>query len=62
MFPWMRAQHPDLAPIFDRLSADHRHIDPLLACRGTRRSRPWPPRPRTRRASQPRWPRCWTTT
>jgi len=30
MFPGMRTQHPDLGPIFDRLSADHRQIDPLL--------------------------------
>lgn len=31
MFPSMRDQHPQLAAIFDRLSADHRRIDPLLA-------------------------------
>jgi Hemerythrin HHE cation binding domain len=30
MFPSMRAQHPDLAPVIDQLTADHRRIDPLL--------------------------------
>jgi hemerythrin-like domain-containing protein len=31
MFPSMRAEHPELAAVIDRLSADHRRIDPLLA-------------------------------
>jgi hypothetical protein len=30
MFPGMRSQHAELAPVFDQLSADHRAIDPLL--------------------------------
>ena len=30
MFPFLRAEHPELATIFDRLAADHRAIDPLL--------------------------------
>lgn len=30
MFPFMRNEHPDLAAVIDRLSADHRRIDPLL--------------------------------
>lgn len=30
MFPFMRAQHPELSATFDRLAADHRAIDPLL--------------------------------
>lgn len=30
MFPFLRAEHPELAATFDRLSADHRAIDPLL--------------------------------
>jgi hypothetical protein len=30
MFPGFRAQHPLLAATIDRLSADHRRIDPLL--------------------------------
>ncbi len=31
MFPSMRAQHPALAGTIDKLTEDHRHIDPLLA-------------------------------
>jgi hypothetical protein len=30
MFPSMRGQHPELAGVIDRLTADHRRIDPLL--------------------------------
>lgn len=30
MFPGMRADHAELAHVFDRLGADHRRIDPLL--------------------------------
>jgi hypothetical protein len=30
MFPSMKEQQPALASVFDRLSADHRRIDPLL--------------------------------
>jgi hemerythrin-like domain-containing protein len=30
MFPGMRAQHPELGPVFDRLAAEHHRIDPLL--------------------------------
>jgi len=30
MFPFLRADHPELAATFDRLAADHREIDPLL--------------------------------
>lgn len=31
IFPQMRADHPELAAILDRLDADHRRIDPMLA-------------------------------
>jgi len=31
MFPAMRGEHPELAAVIERLSADHRRIDPLLA-------------------------------
>jgi len=31
MFPGMRAGDASLAPLFDRLSADHHRVDPLLA-------------------------------
>jgi hemerythrin-like domain-containing protein len=31
LFPHLRTQHEPLGPILDRLSADHRRIDPLLA-------------------------------
>ncbi|HVU49646.1 MAG TPA: hemerythrin domain-containing protein [Polyangia bacterium] len=31
MFPGMRGAHPELAPVFDELSAQHARIDPLLA-------------------------------
>ena len=30
IFPGMRAQHADLGAVFDRLTADHHQIDPLL--------------------------------
>lgn len=30
MFPFLRAEHPELGATFDRLAADHRAIDPLL--------------------------------
>jgi hemerythrin-like domain-containing protein len=30
IFPHLRGQQPELAPIIDRLTADHRRIDPLL--------------------------------
>jgi hemerythrin-like domain-containing protein len=30
LFPGTRSQHPALAPIVDKLTADHRQIDPLL--------------------------------
>jgi hemerythrin-like domain-containing protein len=30
MFPSMKAEHPALASAIEKLSADHRHIDPLL--------------------------------
>lgn len=30
VFPGLRAAHPELGPVFDRLTADHRRIDPLL--------------------------------
>jgi hemerythrin-like domain-containing protein len=31
MFPGMRGAHPELAPVFDELTAQHGRIDPLLA-------------------------------
>jgi hemerythrin-like domain-containing protein len=31
LFPNLRAQHGELGPVIDRLGADHRRIDPLLA-------------------------------
>jgi hypothetical protein len=31
LFPNIRAAHPELGPVIDRLGADHRRIDPLLA-------------------------------
>jgi hypothetical protein len=31
IFPQMRTDHPELAAILDRLDADHRRIDPMLA-------------------------------
>jgi hypothetical protein len=31
MFPGMRTEHPELGPVFEQLTADHRQIDPLLA-------------------------------
>jgi hypothetical protein len=30
IFPGLRSEHPVLGPVFDRLTADHRRIDPLL--------------------------------
>jgi hemerythrin-like domain-containing protein len=30
MFPYLRDQRPDLAPVIDRLTVEHRRIDPLL--------------------------------
>jgi hypothetical protein len=30
LFPYLRGQNPDLAPVIDGLDADHRRIDPLL--------------------------------
>jgi hypothetical protein len=30
MFPYIRAEHASLAPVIERLMADHRKIDPLL--------------------------------
>lgn len=30
IFPGLREQHPAMAQVFERLAAEHRHIDPLL--------------------------------